>query len=170
MIIYGRTLVSLRTIFEALGAEISWNTAIQTVTIDTVTQQLTVNVVKVVDGDTIKVTIDGKEENVRLIGVDTPETVHPSKPVQPYDPEASAYTKSRLEGQTVRLEFDVQERDQYGRLLAYVWLNDEMINKTLVAEGYAMVATFPPNIRYVDDFTKLQTQARDAKKGLWRLE
>ncbi|GED13762.1 thermonuclease family protein [Aneurinibacillus migulanus] len=134
---------------------------------------LKVTVTKVVDGDTFKAKINGKEESIRLIGIDTPETVHPNKPVQPYGPEASAYTKKRLDGQTVTLEFDVQQRDKYGRLLAYVWLGNaknpkaEMLNQTLVKEGYAQVATFPPNVKYTDSFVKLQKQARDAEKGLW---
>lgn len=135
---------------------------------------LKVTVTKVVDGDTFKAKVNGKEESIRLIGIDTPETVHPSKPVQPYGPEASAYTKKRLAGQTVTLEFDVQQRDKYGRLLAYVWLGSgknakaEMLNQTLVKEGYARVATFPPNVKYTDSFVKLQKQARDAGKGLWK--
>lgn len=131
---------------------------------------LKVKVSAVVDGDTFKAVINGKEETIRLIGVDTPETVHPSKPVQPYGPEASAYTKKRLTGQTVTLEFDVQQRDKYGRLLAYVWLGKnkvEMFNQTLVKEGYAQVATFPPNVKYTDSFVKLQQQARENQKGLW---
>ncbi|MED0670393.1 thermonuclease family protein [Aneurinibacillus aneurinilyticus] len=134
---------------------------------------LKVTVTRVVDGDTFKAKVNGKEESIRLIGVDTPETVHPNKPVQPYGPEASAYTKKRLDGQTVTLEFDVQQRDKYGRLLAYVWLGDaknpkaEMLNQTLVKEGYAQVATFPPNVKYTDSFVNLQKQAREAGKGLW---
>lgn len=128
-----------------------------------------VDVLRVVDGDTIEVMYQGKKESVRLIGVDTPETVHPSKPVQPYGPEASAFTKARLGGQRVGLEFDVEQRDQYGRLLAYVWLGDQMFNQVLVQEGYAQVATFPPNVKYVDLFTQLQREAREANRGLWGL-
>lgn len=137
---------------------------------------LKVTVTKVVDGDTFKAKINGKEENIRLIGSDTPETVHPSKPVQPYGPEASAYTKKCLAGQTVTLEFDVQQRDKYGRLLVYVWLGSGknpkagMLNQTLVKEGYAQVLTIPPNVKYTNSFVKLQKQARDAKKGLWGLK
>lgn len=126
-----------------------------------------VTVVSVVDGDTIKVSRNGQTETVRLIGVDTPETVHPTKPVQPYGPEASAYTKQRLTGQEVRLEYDAEERDQYGRLLAYVWLGDEMFNATLLREGYAQLLTVPPNVKYVDQFRALQEEARQAGRGLW---
>jgi micrococcal nuclease len=129
-----------------------------------------VEVLRVVDGDTIEVLYNGKKEDVRLIGVDTPETVHPSKPVQPYGPEASAFTKAQLTGKRVGLEFDVEQRDRYGRLLAYVWLDNKMFNRTLIQEGYAQVATFPPNVKYVDDFTRLQKEAREARRGLWGLE
>ncbi len=130
----------------------------------------TVAVVGVTDGDTIKVSMGGKTETVRLIGVDTPETVHPSKPVEPYGPEASAYTKRRLSGQSVRLEFDVEERDHYGRLLAYVWLGDELFNATLVKDGYGQVLTIPPNVKYADQFVALQREARENNRGLWGLE
>ncbi|PTQ50947.1 MAG: hypothetical protein HSCHL_2036 [Hydrogenibacillus schlegelii] len=134
-----------------------------------------------VDGDTIHVALNGRDETVRLIGVDTPETVHPEKPVEPYGPEASAFTKSRLNGKTVYLEFDVQERDKYGRLLAYVWLDrpDEitdaeirkkMFNAFLLLEGYAQLLTVPPNVKYADHFVRYQREAREASKGLWGLE
>ena len=72
-----------------------------------------------------------------------------------------------MEGKEIALEFDVQERDHYGRLLAYVWINGEMFNKVLLREGYAKVATYPPNVKYVEDFTAIQNQARENKKGLW---
>jgi len=130
----------------------------------------TVTVVSVVDGDTIKVALGDQIETVRMIGVDTPETVHPSRPVEPYGPEASAYTKQRLTGQKVRLEFDVEQRDHYGRLLAYVWLGDEMFNATLLREGYAQLLTVPPNVKYVEQFRALQEEARAAGRGLWGLE
>jgi len=100
-------------------------------------------VVRVVDGDTLKATVDGKEETVRLILVDTPETVHPSKPVQPFGPEASEFAKKTLEGKEVELELDVSERDQYGRILAYVWIGDKMFNEMLLEKGLARVSVFP---------------------------
>ena len=125
-------------------------------------------VTRVVDGDTIVVAIAGQENKVRLIGVDTPESVHSdeSKNV-PYGKISSDFTRSVLEGKMVYLEYDVEHNDQYGRVLAYVWLDDVMFNKTLLIEGHAVLATYPPNVRYVDDFTKLQTQAREDGKGLW---
>jgi micrococcal nuclease len=126
---------------------------------------------RVVDGDTLVVDLDGAEERVRLIGIDTPESVHPdaSRNV-PYGEVASAYTKSRLDGQAVALEFDVEERDQYGRLLAYVWIGDELFNETLVLEGHAQVSTYPPNVRYVELFTSAQNAARETEKGFWGIE
>jgi micrococcal nuclease len=131
----------------------------------------TVRVVRTIDGDTIEVERSNKQRvQVRLIGVDTPETVHPSKPVQPYGPEASAYTKERLTGKTVQLEYDVERTDKYGRTLAYVWLGQELFNATLVQEGYAQVMTIPPNVKYADLFVQLQVKAREAKRGLWGLE
>lgn len=126
-----------------------------------------VTVTRVVDGDTIEISppIDGLTD-VRLIGVDTPETYGGQ---QPYGPEAKAFTTSRLSGQRVELEFDVEKVDPYGRLLAYVWIGDELFNETLVREGYAQVATFPPNVKYVDRFLAAQRQARAAGAGLWGL-
>ncbi len=135
-------------------------------------------VVDVVDGDTIKVNLAGEEYKVRLIGVNTPETNHPVKHVEPYGPEAKAFTKKMLTGRTVYLEFDVQEKDRYGRLLAYVWLEkptqitDEeirtkMFNAILLLEGYAQVMTVQPNVKYVDYFLQCQRKAMESGKGLW---
>lgn len=129
------------------------------------------DVIRVVDGDTIIVNFEGKEERVRLIGVDTPESVHPdaSKNTE-CGRIASEFTKSRLESKKVGLEFDVQERDRYGRLLAYVYLDGAMFNKTLLSEGMAQISTYPPNTKYVDEFQVLATQAREANKGLWAMD
>lgn len=127
----------------------------------------TAQVVRVVDGDTIEVSFNGTTEKVRLIGVDTPETVHPTKGVEPYGREANNFTKEKLTDQTVKLEFDVEERDQYGRLLAYVWLGEEMFNEVLLQEGYAQMATYPPNVKYVERFKAAQKEAREAERGLW---
>ncbi len=127
-------------------------------------------VVRVVDGDTIVVASEGDEVKVRLIGVNTPETVDPNSPVEEYGKEASDYTKGVLsEGLAIELEYDVQQLDQYGRHLAYVWLGDEMFNVTLVKEGYAQVATFPPNVKYEATFIKYQEEAMSQSKGLWSL-
>ncbi|UWG96088.1 thermonuclease family protein [Dehalobacter sp. DCM] len=125
-------------------------------------------VVRVVDGDTIILDINGKNERVRLIGIDTPESVHPDQDKNvPYGKIAADYTKSLLAGRSVQIERDVEERDRYGRLLAYVYLDGEMVNKTLLAEGHASVDTYPPNVKYVDEFIALQKQAREAGKGFY---
>ncbi|NTW04904.1 MAG: hypothetical protein HGA27_02125 [Peptococcaceae bacterium] len=125
------------------------------------------SVKRVVDGDTIIVIIDGKEERLRLIGINTPETVHPAKGVEAFGREASEYTKGQLKGKEVALEFDVEKRDRYDRLLAYVWLEEKMLNELLVAKGYAQVATYPPNIKYVERFVAAQKLARENNLGLW---
>lgn len=130
--------------------------------------RVSVTVTKVVDGDTIKVMYEGKEESVRMIGVDTPESVHPDKSRNTEEGKiASNYTKAQLEGKTVELEFDVQQRDKYGRLLAYVWLGNSMYNSHLLSQGIAQMATYPPNVKYVDTFTALQKEAREKKIGFW---
>ncbi len=124
-------------------------------------------VTRVVDGDTVEVRFRGRELDVRLIGIDTPETVAPGQPVECYGRAASRFATRRLAGLRVRLEFDVERLDRYGRTLAYVWLGDELFNETLVREGYAMVATYPPNVRYVERFVAAQREARSAGLGLW---
>jgi endonuclease YncB( thermonuclease family) len=130
-----------------------------------------VTVSRVVDGDTVEVApaVEGLTE-VRLIGVDTPETSHPTYGEQPYGQQAKEFTISRLQGEQVALEFDVERVDPYGRLLAYVWLSDgKMFNEVLLKEGYAQMATFPPNVRYVERFQEAQREARAASRGLWGL-
>jgi len=113
-------------------------------------------VLRVVDGDTIVVNYNGVEEKVRLIGVDTPESVHPdSDRNTEAGVLASDYTKEKLEGRQVELEFDVQQRDVYGRLLAYVYVDGVMFNKTLLEDGVANLATYPPNVKYVEEFTAI---------------
>lgn len=133
----------------------------------------------VVDGDTAQVALaGGREERVRFIGVDTPESTRGKN--DPYGKEASNYTKAKLEGQQIWLEIDVGERERYDRMLAYIWLKQptnfseeeiraKMFNAELLLEGYAQLMTVPPNIRYVDYFTAFQKEARDASKGLWAL-
>ncbi|PYN39128.1 MAG: hypothetical protein DMD98_01820 [Candidatus Rokuibacteriota bacterium] len=124
-------------------------------------------VVRVVDGDTIHVRIGARVEKVRYIGVNTPEVHHPRKGEEPGGREAAEVNRRLVEGKTVRLELDVQERDRYGRLLAYVWVGDVMVNAELVRLGYAQVMTIPPNVRYQEIFVKLQREAREAGRGLW---
>ncbi len=129
------------------------------------------NVVRVVDGDTIVISKNKKDEKVRLIGVNTPETHHPTKGVEPYGPEAAAYTKKRLDGTNVRIVIGEEPRDKYKRLLAYVYLEDgTFFNEELVREGYAQVMTIPPNDKFSKTFIKRQREAREAKRGLWGLD
>lgn len=141
---------------------------------------LKAKVVRVVDGDTGIFSINGKEERVRLIGVDTPESVGEYKDnPQPFGKEASAFTNKRLKGKTVYLEFDVGEKDKYGRLLCYVWLSppsdkvnalevqEKMFNAVLLREGMAQLMTIQPNVRYVDYFKNIQKMAREDNAGLW---
>ncbi|MCU9612305.1 thermonuclease family protein [Caldibacillus lycopersici] len=128
-------------------------------------------VTNVVDGDTLDITFEnGMEERVRLVLVDTPETKHPSKPVQPFGSEATTFTKDLLTGKTVEVELDVQERDNYGRLLAYLYLDGKMVNKTLLEKGLARVAVYPPNTRYVDEFNEIQNIAKKQGIGIWSIE
>jgi micrococcal nuclease len=125
--------------------------------------------VKVVDGDTIDVTIDGTKERVRLIGIDTPETKKPNTPVQCFGPEASAFTTSLLpKGTPLHLERDVEARDKYGRLLAYAYLADgTFVNFEIIRRGYAHVLTIPPNVAHADEFVGAARAAHAADAGLW---
>jgi len=127
---------------------------------------VSVTVVEVVDGDTVQVCcIEGRTEKVRYIGIDAPET----KRAQYYGKEASAANRKLVERKTVRLEFDVRARDQYGRLLAYLYLEDgTFVNAWLVEHGFAQVMTVPPNVKYQELFMKLQREAREAGRGLWK--
>jgi len=124
-------------------------------------------VLRVIDGDTIDVETSAGVKRVRYIGVDTPETVHPSKPVECMGKEASAYNKSLVEGKMVRLERDVSDSDKYGRWLRYVYVDNQMVNELLLQEGYANMVTYAPDVRYVEHFRILEQQAREEQKGLW---
>lgn len=124
-----------------------------------------VKVKRVIDGDTLLLT---NGEKVRLIGVDTPETKHPQKPVQRFGREAYLFTRELVEGKEVRLEFDWQRRDKYGRLLAYVYLTDgTFLNTEIIIQGYGFAyARFP--FKYLEEFRKYEREARENGKGLWK--
>lgn len=127
-------------------------------------------VTKVIDGDTIQVVINGKNETLRLIGIDTPETVDPRKPVQCFGKEASAKAKSLLSNKSVRLEADPTqgERDKYQRLLRYVFLEDGTnFNKLMINEGYAHEYTYNTPYKYQLEFKQAQKEAEASKAGLW---
>lgn len=130
-----------------------------------------VRVVRVVDGDTIIVEIDGREERLRYIGVDTPESVQPNTPVECFGREASAENARLVEGKQVELERDISNRDRYDRLLRYVYVveNGERIfvNQALVANGFAFASTFPPDVKYEETLRAAQREARDDGRGLW---
>ncbi len=131
----------------------------------------TARVVRVVDGDTIIVHIGGRDERLRYIGMDTPETVKPDTPVQWMGPEASRANAGLVAGRSVVLEKDVSETDRYGRLLRYVWLDDggrwTLVDLELVAQGFAQVETDPPDVKYADRFVAAERAARAAGLGLW---
>ena len=122
---------------------------------------------RVVDGDTI---VLSSGERVRYIGIDTPETKDPRRPVEFMGREASEYNRRLVEGKVVRLEYDLDRRDRYGRTLAYVYVDSVFVNAELVRQGFAQVSTFPPNVRYQELFLKLQKEAREAGRGLWSRE
>ena len=123
---------------------------------------------RVIDGDTIEL---DNGVTVRYIGIDAPETKHPSKPVEYFGKEATEYNRKLVKGKKVKLVFDVQEKDKYGRLLAYVYLPDDtFVNAELVKGGYAKVATHPPNVKHQELFLKLQRDAQRENRGLWSKE
>lgn len=137
-------------------------------------------VTRAVDGDTIEVELLARVEGpgagdagvgerlvVRLLGIDTPESVNPREPVECFGREASAAASALLEGQTVRLVKDVEERDGFDRLLRYVYLGAELANARLVANGYAAALTYPPNVRHSELFVQLEREAREGNRGLW---
>ncbi len=121
-------------------------------------------VVRVIDGDTIVVQGVG---TVRYIGIDTPELHHPRRPVERFAARAAAMNRGLVAGRTVRLETDVEERDVHGRLLAYVYVGDVMVNLRLVAQGAAEAFPFPPNTLHRDEFSRLQGEAMRMGRGQW---
>jgi len=144
--------------------------------------QQTTTVTRIVDGDTLKVFYLGNEENIRLIGIDTPESRVNKKTKKDAErnkqdikiiiemgKKATRYVKGLVKpGDLITIELDVQERDRYGRILGYVYLsNGKMLNEEIVKAGYAMIMTIPPNVKYKDRFLKAYQEARDGKVGLW---
>lgn len=136
-------------------------------------------VARVVDGDTAVIRVNGEDRRVRFLGVDTPETVHPTKGVQPYGREASNFTKESLTGRNVWLEYDKSPTDRYNRHLAYIWLSKptqidektirrDMFNAKLLAGGYAKVTIIKPNNRYEKLFKEIESEAKKSKLGMWQ--
>lgn len=130
-------------------------------------QTVKARVVRVVDGDTIVASVDGHDEYVRYIGVDTPETVKPDTPVQCYGPNASEQNHRLVEGRTVRLVFDREQRDDYGRLLAYVYAGSRFVNGQLVRGGFARTLAIAPNTSHAGQLARLARSAANAGRGLW---
>ncbi|HEX7301075.1 MAG TPA: thermonuclease family protein [Solirubrobacteraceae bacterium] len=126
-------------------------------------------VLRVVDGDTIRVRLDGRTERVRYIGVDTPESVKPGTPVQCFAKRASAANAALVAGRSVRLVADVERRDRYGRLLAYVYREPDgaFVNARLVRDGFARTLTIAPNVAHARELAGLAREARRARRGLW---
>jgi micrococcal nuclease len=126
-------------------------------------------VIKVTDGDTFDIEINGKTETVRMLLVDTPETVHPNKPVQPFGKEASAFTTQLLLGKSVKLEADKEDKDQYGRLLRYVYIDGKSVQEQLLEKGYARVSIYEPNTKYVTKYQQIETEAKNKKIAVWSI-
>lgn len=129
--------------------------------------------VRVIDGDTLVATINGKEEYIRLLLVDTPETKHPDKEVQPFGPEASQLMKDTFSpSDSIQIEFGTEKRDKYDRLLAYVYTEDgNMFNKMLLEKGLARVAyVYPPNDKYVEEFRELESEVQNKEIGIWSID
>lgn len=123
-----------------------------------------VRVTRVIDGDTIE--IEGGRR-VRYIGINTPETVDPRKAVECFGREASAQNRALVEEKEIEMEKDVSDKDKYGRLLRYIWLEDLFVNDYLVRQGFAQAATYPPDVKYQERLSEAEHQAREGKRGLW---
>jgi micrococcal nuclease len=130
-------------------------------------------VLRVVDGDTIQVRLtDGRVDRVRYIGIDTPETVAPDRPVEAWGAEATTFNEELLANGTIFLERDITNRDRFDRLLRYVYVagpgdTQIFVNEALVTAGLASVTTFPPDVRYLDALLAAETEARLAERGIW---
>ncbi|OFY43234.1 MAG: hypothetical protein A2X18_09315 [Bacteroidetes bacterium GWF2_40_14] len=144
---------------------------IRTSNASSVSGKIYLKVTRVIDGDTFVIlNNDGSDEKVRLTGVNAPESRNTGKKKkEEFGIESKAFLTKFLTEKKVRLEFDVQKNDRYGRTLAYVYLEDgTFLNEYLVKEGYAQVSTFPPNVKYKDTFIAAQRYAREKKTGLWK--
>ena len=134
---------------------------------DSLPNHLRAHVVRAVDGDTALVRLGGRTEYVRYIGVDTPETVKPDTPVQCFGPQASAFDHRLVDDRTVRLDFDREREDAYGRLLAYVHAGGRFINAALVRAGFARTLSIAPNTAHAGLFARLAERAARRGRGLW---
>ena len=127
-------------------------------------------VTRVIDGDTIEVTIASTTYKIRYIGIDTPEIDDERPEFCALAQEATRYNRQLVEGKTVRLEKDITETDQYGRLLRYVYIGDTFVNAELVRQGLAWAISYPPDTKYQDYLKELEAEARQAGRGIWEVE
>ncbi|WP_249306128.1 thermonuclease family protein [Lederbergia citrea] len=136
------------------------------------TDQIPVKLVKTIDGDTIKIRYQGKDQNVRYLLIDTPETNHPRLGKQPFGEEAKERNNQLVKSGKLTIEFDVGERvDKYGRLLAYVYVDGKSVQQTLLEEGLARVAyVYPPNTRHLTPYEEAQQRAKIKGIGIWSIE
>jgi micrococcal nuclease len=137
----------------------------------TTENEVLITILKVVDGDTVDIDIKGNTERVRLIGVNTPETKHPTKPIECFGPEASAYLTQLLpKGTHVRIERDIEARDRYGRMLLYLYRESDnlFINLDLVSHGYGTPMSIEPNTFHRNDFVHAAALAETTNEGLWK--
>jgi micrococcal nuclease len=157
-----------RAVVVALAAALLGSAGAGWLLADRVPRPTPATVIDTLDGDTVVVRFaDGGEVTVRLLGVDTPETHHPTKPVECYGPEAAAYTEQRLLGRRVTLTYDVERHDMYGRTLAYVSIDGARYNDELLRLGYARLLVIAPNGNHARTMLRETLTARNADRGLW---
>jgi endonuclease YncB( thermonuclease family) len=150
--------------------EISWKQSASGVWLfnpDSLQEGMQVEVIRVIDGDTFVISWEGRRLTVRLLGVDTPETVHPFKPVEFFGRQASDFLKNLLTGKLVRFDFEEEKIDKYGRLLAYVYLDELFVNEEIVRQGYGYAYTRFP-FRFLDEFVAIEAEAKESKLGIWQ--
>lgn len=163
-LLYFHSLSSPKKIPEITQIATSSSNPINTLQGGTFQGEEEVIVKRVIDGDTIELT-DGRR--VRYIGIDTPELVHPQKPVECFASDAKAENQKLVEGKSVRLVKDISETDTYGRLLRYVFVGDVFVNDYLVRQGFAHATSYPPDVLYQDQFLQAEKEAQEAKRGFW---
>lgn len=126
-------------------------------------------VVRVIDGDTIEVLMDGEQKEIRMLLIDTPETKHPQKPVEPFGPEASQFATETLKNKTVGIQIGKEKEDRYRRILAYVWVGDKTYQEMVLQKGLAATAYLYNDLTMLDQFHKAQDIARNKKIGVWSI-
>lgn len=178
----GTTYVPLKDAAQLLGASVKWNKLKKEVDIarsvtekrpeETPHNKFSATVIRVVDGDTLHVNIQGRDIDIRLLMVDSPEDVKPGTPIEPFGPTAASYAKQLLTpGKQVQIETDTTMKGKYGRLLCYLWVDGKMYNELLLQKGYARVAYVEsPNTKYESVFKSMEVKAKSAKLGIWQID